>query len=118
MLEIIGAVVTFMIICTSVAALWSVTKWLCRRSAFQFGKFIAGLFYRLPKAILHAFINAFVPLHSRNKAKTNTNRDEHTVIFEGRSGRDIIDLNAKRKQKHVIEGEFLENPTKRVNKKK
>ena len=121
MLELIGSVVVFIFVCTTVAAVWSLFKWLCLRSSYQFGKLLAGLLYGVPKAVYHAFKYAFVPLHSRiEKAKkSSTNNDEeHAVTFDGKSGRDIIDINAKRKERQVLEGEFLENPTKRVNQKR
>lgn len=121
MLELIGSVVVFILFCTTISVAWTLFKWLCLRSSYQFGKLIGGLFYGVPKAIFNAFKYAFVPLHSRiEKAKTATNNasDDHTVTFDGASGRDIVDLNQKRNERHVLEGEFLENPVKRVNQKR
>lgn len=123
MLELTGAAVTFMIFCTTISALWSLFKWLCLRSSYQFGKLIGGLLYGVPKAIFNAFKYAFVPLHSRiqkvqTEETTTYHRDDHTVTFDGSTGRDIVDLNQKRQEKQVLEGEFLENPVKRVNQKR
>ena len=124
MLELTGAAVTFMIFCTTISALWSLFKWLCLRSSYQFGKLIGGLLYGVPKAIFNAFKYAFVPLHSRiqkvqtEETATNNASDEYTVTYDGATGRDIVDLNQKRNERHVLEGEFLENPVKRVNQKR